>query len=67
MCLFFHIIHKGKVTGGNDQKLSDAFEEGPDTFAEQSLILSAMKRRDPKTNLELGRNLLVDLNVIDLM
>jgi hypothetical protein len=32
-----------------------------------SPILSAMKSRDLKTNLKPGRNLLVDLNVIDLM
>jgi hypothetical protein len=29
-------------------------------------ILSAIKSRDPKTNLESGRNLSVDLNDIDL-
>jgi hypothetical protein len=32
----------------------------------RSLILLATKSRDPKTNLEPGRNLVADLNVIDL-
>jgi hypothetical protein len=32
----------------------------------RSPILSAMKSRDPKTNLEPGRKLLVDLNAINL-
>jgi hypothetical protein len=33
----------------------------------RSPILSAMKSRDPRTNLKPGRNLLVNWNVIDLM
>jgi hypothetical protein len=32
----------------------------------RSLNLSAMKRRDPRTHLESGRNFVVDWNAIDL-
>jgi hypothetical protein len=39
---------------------------GLGSYKLRSSILSAMKRRDLKTSFELGRNLLVDLNAIDL-
>jgi hypothetical protein len=39
---------------------------GSDSYKLRSPILPAMKSKDLKTNLDLGRNLVVDLNAIDL-
>jgi hypothetical protein len=43
-----------------------AFSRDSGSFKLRSLILSVMKSRDLKTNLEPGRNLLVEMKAIDL-
>jgi hypothetical protein len=56
-----------RTKAGGKRSVSDpAISLGSGSYKLRSPILSAMKSRDTKTNIEPGKNLLVDLNAIDL-
>jgi hypothetical protein len=60
-----HVIPTHTGVGGNRSMPDPVIACGSGFCKLRSLILSAMKSKDPKANLEPGKNLVADLNAID--